>query len=300
MNTAEWPLAVFTLVVQMAAGMMVLSELARLTAGASAKRLFAGRDAVCFALGAAGMLISLAHLGYPLHSPFTIFHVSQSWLSREVLCTGVFVATLAALAAIRYVPPLTRALPFITKIVPLITVASCLIGLATVYAMARVYMLVTVPAWNSPSTLLNFFGAAFLLGALGLGLLTCFNWNMSVPEGKEGRGGWVIATILLGLALGLGLKFLEIPFDVLAGAQQNARGESIMSILATIGMPIFALRLILPILAAAVVARVLIPAFQGEGTGLSAPMATFALIFGMTGELLGRLIFYSTHILMGL
>ncbi|PKU26549.1 dimethyl sulfoxide reductase anchor subunit family protein [Telmatospirillum siberiense] len=300
MNTAEWPLAVFTLVVQMAAGMMVLSELARMRAGAAAKRLFAGRDIVCFALGAVGMLISLAHLGNPLHSPFTIFHLGQSWLSREVLCTGLFVATLAVLVAVRVFPPLTRTIPFLARLVPLITVLSCLAGLATVYAMARVYMLVTVPAWNSPSTLLNFFGAAFLLGSLGIGLLASVNWTVSVPADEKGPGNWVIATILLGLALGLGLKFAEIPFDLLAGAQHNARGESILTILSDIGMPVFALRLVLPVLASALFLRVLIPAFKRDGNGLSAPLAVFALFFGMAGEFLGRLIFYSTHILMGL
>lgn len=300
MNTAEWPLAVFTLAIQMAAGMMVLSELARLAAGEAARRLSAGRDAACFVLGAVGMLISLAHLGNPLHSPFAILHVGQSWLSREILCTALFVGTLAALTAIRYVPMVTRIAPVAGRLLPLVTALSCLIGVMTVHAMAGVYMLVTVPAWNSPSTLVNFFGAAVLLGSLGLGVLACLGWNMGGPEQDDVGSRRVVAIILAGVLVGLGLKFIEVPLDLLAGAAQNARGESIVSVLSEIGWPLFVLRLALPVLAVLVSAAVLIPAFKGARTGLSVPSAGVALVFGLAGEILGRLIFYSTHILIGL
>jgi len=42
-------------------------------------------------------------------------------------------------------------------------------GLALVYAMARVYRLRTVPAWDSALTTLSFFATTVLLGSLGVG-----------------------------------------------------------------------------------------------------------------------------------
>src|SRR5208282_3159384 len=102
------------------------------------------------------LAFSFAHLGTPMHSPFALFNLAHSWLSREILCTSIFLACLVALTVSRHVAA------FRAFAGP-VGVAAFLAGLVTVYVMSRVYTIVTVPAWNSPATLLDFVSAALLL-----------------------------------------------------------------------------------------------------------------------------------------
>lgn len=295
MDIAEWPLVAFTVVIQMAAGLLILSELACLAGGGVAKRLLFRREVLCFLLGAVGMLISLGHLGNPFHSPFTILNAGTSWLSREILCTSFFVGTLAVLSFTRY-----RAA--FAAFSPIVAAVSCLAGLATIFVMARVYMIVTVPSWNTPATMLNFLGTALLLGSLAAGLLACLRWSRTTgtSTGEQGSFGRTIGLILFGTVLGLGLKFIEIPLDLLAGAQTNARGISGISALLAAGLPLLVTRLVLPVLAAALFVWAMAGAFKKGAAGLPTVVTTSALVFALAGEVIGRFFFYSMHVLVGL
>lgn len=295
MDIAEWPLVAFTVVLQMAAGLLIVSELACLAGGAVAKRLLFRREILGFLLGVVGMLISLGHLGNPLHSPFTILNVGTSWLSREILCTSFFVGTLAALSFTRYRPAYAAYSPIVAAV-------SCLAGLATLFVMAKVYMIVTVSSWNTPATMLNFLGTALLLGSLASGLLACLRWGTvgASSTDEQGSRGRMIGLILFGTVLGLGLKFVEIPLDLLAGAQANARGISGISALLAAGLPLFVVRLMLPVAGTALFAWAMAGAFRKGTAGLSTVGTISALVFALAGEVIGRFFFYGMHVLVGL
>lgn len=288
MNFTEWPLAVFTLMLQMLAGLTLIAETARWRNPAGADRSFAGSETMAFGLGAAAMLVSLGHLGNPLHSPFAIFHVASSWLSREILTSSLFVAALGGLALARRRQQFARLAP------PLAALAG-LAGLLAVWSMSRVYMLPTVPAWNTPATPLNFFGSTFLLGGLAAGGLA--GWRADHPAGREqpAAGGWGL--IALFVALGLAMKAVEIPFDLIAGATANARGESVLSLLAVLGWPLYAIRVVLPLAGAAIFIGGLLRRTAGQRISGG---AVTGLAVALAGEMLGRLIFYSSHLLNGL
>ena len=102
-----------------------------------------------------GLLASLAHLGTKKKAFFALRNLRRSWLSREVLFTGLFgigwlIATLASLVWQRG----TMAWMALTAA----------LGLGLVYSMAQVYRLRTVPAWNTWRTNMGFMVSALLLG----------------------------------------------------------------------------------------------------------------------------------------
>lgn len=171
-NFGEWPLVVFTLFGQMAAGIAVLSFL---SGPLSTPILIT----LGFLLGLAG-LGSLLHLGSPMNAWRSIVHLRKSWLSREILMFGLFGASWL----------LSLALPGMGKL-PL---AACGIGL--VYSMSQVYRLRSIPAWDSNRTLMAFTVSAILLGAFGLKAI-----GFLINAGIEFPPFVLIATAGLGSAL---------------------------------------------------------------------------------------------------
>jgi anaerobic dimethyl sulfoxide reductase subunit B (iron-sulfur subunit) len=103
----------------------------------------------------AGMLASLAHLGTKQRAWRALGNLRKSWLSREVLFSGLFgtgwlLSTLASAlwqhSTVEWIG-LTAAL-----------------GLGLVYSMGRVYCLPAIPAWNTWRTTLVFMVSTLLLG----------------------------------------------------------------------------------------------------------------------------------------
>lgn len=78
----EWALAVFTL---------LLAVLTGLLAGHLAGRLTLSWP-LFLATGAAGMLLSAAHLGQRARAWRAALHLDRSWLSREIILSGLFLA----------------------------------------------------------------------------------------------------------------------------------------------------------------------------------------------------------------
>lgn len=139
------PLVVFTLLVQMSAGMTWWSL------------LFPVSFSLLLAIGIVlmlGGLVSLLHLGTPRNAWRAVMHLRKSWLSREVLALGVFGVGWTAWVLERWV--------FSTNFSAWL---NALLGVVLVYSMAQVYRLRAAPAWNSWRT-----GAAFALSAAILGL----------------------------------------------------------------------------------------------------------------------------------
>jgi DMSO reductase anchor subunit len=107
---------------------------------------------LAFPFVALGLLVSLAHLGAPAGAVRALANLRRSWLSREVLLTGVF-----ALAAGVY----GWAAP-----TPVAGAAAAVLGLGALFAQAMVYQLPTRPEWRHWANLLGPFAGAALVGAL--------------------------------------------------------------------------------------------------------------------------------------
>ncbi len=125
------------------------------------------------AFGAFGMLAvtgialgaSVFHLGRPLHAYKALRMWKRSWLSREVLfftLFSVFGASYAALLLASHY--LNFSVPVAARFTFGGTVA--FLGVAGVYASAKIYMVPARPAWNTIRTPLRFFLTGFILGPL--------------------------------------------------------------------------------------------------------------------------------------
>jgi anaerobic dimethyl sulfoxide reductase subunit B (iron-sulfur subunit) len=146
-HASERSLIAFTILVQMAVGATwFLSLMQPFNRGALA--------AITISM-LAGVLASFLHLGTPRNAWRSIRNLRSSWLSREVLCAGLFMASLGGV--------------LITGGIG-IGLAD-VIGLGLIVSMAQVYRLRTVPEWNRWTTTASFFITTLLLGSVLCGAL---------------------------------------------------------------------------------------------------------------------------------
>lgn len=155
----EWPLLIFTLFVQGAAGSAFFMTLL-ICSGRAGKlapsRLLLTLFAICLC-GGVGLLASVFHLGYPLNAFNALRHFSSSWLSREIIFASLFL-TLAGLA---FLAALLK-WPLWKGLIPLATIA----GFVDVYCMGEIYRHTSVVTWTHVNTQLMFFGTVGIAGAV--------------------------------------------------------------------------------------------------------------------------------------
>jgi anaerobic dimethyl sulfoxide reductase subunit B (iron-sulfur subunit) len=167
----EFPLVIFTLLGQMAAGMAAFSIFVQ----PSTLSLLA----IGILLGLGG-LFSFLHLGTKRNAWRALSHLKKSSLSREVLMAILFGASWLASFAEHW---------FLKTHFSLLITA--LIGFGMVYNMASVYHLRAVPIWNTWRTDAAFLMSAGILGLTGVGLLASGTWI------------WVLLVLLLAAQLAL-------------------------------------------------------------------------------------------------
>ncbi len=279
MKLREWPLVLFTVLGQAAAGVAVclvlpLSIFPNWTyiRGLDGLRL-AAPLAICVLLGAA-VLLSLLHLGNPGRAFRALARSGSSWLSREILAELIFGAAAAALAVLAWKIP--RSAAGLTLSVLVVAEAG-----AFVYSMSRIYTIAAVPLWFSPATPVAFVSTSLVLGAL---IGSVLSGTVGAPLGPDQiRFHLAVVTVsLIGLAAALLAAVLYTPrFGIWA------KKESFPVVAPTRGLAVVhAFRLIL--LAAALGLAVL-----AVSTPSSDPWIAAALAVAFVSEVLSRFVFYS-------
>ena len=167
MNFREWPLVLFTVLFQAAAGAATVDWVAGLENGPGGP----GTRLSVFLLAAGAALLSLFHLGRPGRAPRSIGNFRRSWLSREIVLLLAFNAAAAALAADNFLG---------LRVGGILEPIASMIGLAGVFAMSKIYTLPAVPDWNSWRTPSAFFSTAFVLGS-PIAALASGGLNAAVP-----------------------------------------------------------------------------------------------------------------------
>ena len=160
----EWPLAAFTLGIQVASGFAIatmFSDLAIQQPAQSAALRALGISV--FPVVAAGILLSLAHLGRPLSALRALSNCFNSRLSLEVLLTAVFAVAAFGLSFIWWT--------WATSFALLAGATASLLGLAAVIASAAIYRIETKRIWNSGWVTTSFIGSTVLV--VGLARLMC-------------------------------------------------------------------------------------------------------------------------------
>lgn len=168
MNGREWPLVLFTLIGQAAAGLaffliLPLYFFPALTNDRSLAGLRLGAPLMILAILGAAALLSLFHLGNPARAVRVLANTGASWLSKEILAEIILLGALAGLAFLAWKAPDSPA--GITLAVLVVAEAA-----AFVYSMGKIYTIPAVPEWNSAATRVSFFASALGLGSMAAAL----------------------------------------------------------------------------------------------------------------------------------
>jgi anaerobic dimethyl sulfoxide reductase subunit C (anchor subunit) len=160
----EWPLLIFTLLAQAAAGLYLAVVLVRecLAAAKSGEGVTGALKAtrvpalVAGVMLAIGVVISLVHLGTPAGAYRALGNLGSSWLAREILgniCFGLL-WLLAFVLELKQIGGLWTGR------------LAALAGIVLVFVMGELYMASIIPAWMSGYTLVAFLAATLVLGGV--------------------------------------------------------------------------------------------------------------------------------------
>jgi anaerobic dimethyl sulfoxide reductase subunit C (anchor subunit) len=242
------------------------------------------------------MLASLLHLGNPINAPRAIVNFGTSWLSREILF-GVLFAGAGGLFAVMQWRKIST-----FSVRNVIAWVAVLLGLAHVFSMSQIYRLDTQPVWDTVATPITFFTTTLMLGLLAMGAAFVVNYayvKKHTPDCAELQCELLRATlrwISIAAIVSLGVEFVVLPvYIAYLASSKTAVGAAIM--LSGDYSLVLILRLVLAFFGAGILGIFLYQAATTPGkeqTLSNLAYGAFLLVF--SAEVLGRVLFYATHI----
>ena len=148
----EWPLILFTVLSQTAVGAFLVLGCVTLSGKLSKDEDTRLHRSMFFlwALMGLGLMASVMHLGSPFRAFNALNRVGSSWLSNEIFASSLF---FAAGGFYWLLSVLNKGSESVKKALLLLAM---LIGAGFMYAMIKVYLINTVPTWDSVYTPLTF------------------------------------------------------------------------------------------------------------------------------------------------
>ncbi|MCF8033449.1 MAG: dimethyl sulfoxide reductase anchor subunit [Desulfarculaceae bacterium] len=192
----NWSLVWFTLLAQGSVGVVWLSVMGAWIGGAREPGSLLWPMSLALVLSGLGIIGATAHLAKPRLAPNALRNFRQSWLSREVFLVQAFAGMQLLLVLFE--------LWGVQTLFWACGVVACLIGGLALFAMTRVYLLRTVPVWNTMATPLEFVGSTLLLGGGFIALLTVL-----IPQDHSNREPFLLVAVI-SIGLGLLLKLTSI------------------------------------------------------------------------------------------
>ena len=286
----EWSLVSFTLLAQMAVGIILVGEclLARTTD--SAQRLSIRRQSlVSLVLLSLGALLSLGHTGNPVNAYNTILNILYSWLSREIVMVGLTGLALLYLAWLRIRPqehPSERR----------VALVAVLCGFVLIAVMGQVYRLPVAPAWNNYSGTLLFFASALVLGAFWFGFVFSL-WRTEQTGGQfSGSKDRIVPVILFAVA---GFALVAISLPLALSGQGAVVNEGTANIPALCLVWSLVLRIALLALALMLFLWLMLRSAMYGKSLMSLGMG-FVFLLAFAAEFFGRTLFYLSYARIGL
>jgi len=306
MNLGEWPLIVFTILGQMSVGsFLVLGVIyfyARKKAGVEqADRM---SDIALLAIGPIiilGLIGSILHLNSPLNAWASIGNIGTSWLSREILFGLLFAVSGGIYAILQW----RKIGSFSIRII--FAILAAIFGIGLVYSMAALYMLDIQPAWNTFATPILFFTTTLLLGALAVGAALVANYNYlrrkdpACAEAQCETLRGAMRGIALIAVIALGIELITIPLYLAYLASQGGVATQSAAMYLSDYAVIFVLRLVLVFVGAGVLGLFLYQNALSPGRErFLAGFAYAAFAAVLVAEVMGRFLFYATHMRIGI
>ncbi|MBK9210450.1 MAG: dimethyl sulfoxide reductase anchor subunit [Anaerolineales bacterium] len=178
MNVREWALPVYTILMQLAVGAFAILWLIRYLAGSKFSvqeidRIISNPILVIAFTAVVAMGGAHFHLSKPFHSYLAVLNFKSSWLSREIVFSLLFFMSTMSVLYLTYFQTHRRSL--ITGLGWL----AIMFGSVLIYCMARIYLIPTQVAWNSPTVVLSFYTTTLLLGIMAIACLMVLDLKFS-------------------------------------------------------------------------------------------------------------------------
>ncbi len=307
MTLREWALPVYTILMQLATGAIFILWVIRglkpsRLPGASLDRILRRPVLVVFLTILFAVIGSHFHLSSPLLSFLAILNFRHSWLSREILFTILMFLTCAALLDQIWKPGGKYA-AFVSGL----GWTTVLFGCAAVFSMACIYLLPTQASWNHWSTILIFFCTSLVVGitsATALLVMDAVFTRQHEQDLAEDRLLILKRSFkwLVGLAAGAFLAVVFINVLLIVNSDRSSTLTQVsLSLLLELYRPLLAVRFLM------LFAGVGIFAYSGDQllkdrkslVDLVIPIY-LACLFSIIAEILGRFLFYASHIRLGI
>ncbi|MEW6717352.1 MAG: DmsC/YnfH family molybdoenzyme membrane anchor subunit [Chloroflexota bacterium] len=306
MNVREWSLILFTILGQMSVGaflfLVVVYFYANRKAGAEEANRFGDRALYAILpVMVLAFLASFLHLGKIANAPKAVTNLATSWLSREILF-GVLFAVVAFLFAFLQWRKIGS---FAVR--SIVAVITGLVGIALVYSMSAIYMMETQPAWNTFATPAQFATTTLLLGMLALGAAFVANYAYvakKVPEHVETQSKLLLSVmrwVATGSVVLLGVEFIIIPIYLSLLASMGGEAAQTASLMISNFGVVFGFRLFLVFLGAGILCVFIFKNALGPGKEKALSYFAYsAFVLVLAAEILGRFLFYATHVQIGI
>lgn len=274
----EWPLMLFTVLGQSVAGALIVTGMSWCATkeAAARQRLVHALFFLWLVMGL-GFLASTLHLGSPLRALNSLNRVGASGLSNEIAAGALFFAVGGLWWLLVVLGKMPQAL---SKIWLLVSMA---LGVLFVHAMTRVYLIATVPTWNSGYTTLAFWLTVLLAGPL-FGALLLRMAGIAFNGALLARISVLALLVTVAVIILQGMSLTNIHSSVQQAAALVPDYASLQVwriVLLTVGLGCW-----------------ICPLIRGREPQTAGLAAGLALV--VAGEIIGRGLFYGLHMTVGM
>ncbi len=305
MNLREWALPVYTIMIQMSVGMLLVLWILRsfesgVKNSALVDRIIRDPLLVIITTIVIGLVGAHFHLSRPFLSFLAVRNFATSWLSREIVFTIIYSLLTACLWGLQWFQigsfRLRTAVGWL----------AILFGFVTIYCMGHIYLLPTQAAWNVPTTIPAFFGSMLLLGVMAQATVLIMDLRFTQVRQDESMAEWslIITRAVKRLAVAaLGALLVVVLINALH-LYSMFSGPDLAQMSYELLMELYKPLLVARFVMLAGVGYLIIPVARmpvtGKTVGELFTLAYLACLLAIVAEALGRFLFYASHIRIGL
>ena len=306
MNVREWALPVYTILMQLTVGSLFVLWMIRSLANSKFShqeidRIIRNPIFVIAFTAVVAMGGSHFHLSKPFHSFLAVLNFKSSWLSREIVFTLLFFLTTMSLLYLTYFRTYHR------RLITVLGWLAIFFGVILIYCMARIYLLPTQVAWNSNMVILSFYTTSLVVGVMAIACLMVLDLKFAEIQKTDDveLREEVIRYSFSGLAFMTVLLIFARILTLFVQMQELAQGDLIartsLRLLLELYQPLLFMRLIFIVFAAVYfsISVYRICRWQLSPQKLMMPVYLSCLLI-LVGEIIGRFLFYATHIRVGI
>ncbi|MCA9194609.1 MAG: dimethyl sulfoxide reductase anchor subunit [Planctomycetales bacterium] len=185
----HWPLAAMLVLTQASIGLLIVSCLSEgmrsamqssnFVTGPATEQIW-WNSSIALLVAILGLAVAPLHLGQPLRAWRVFLGLRRSWLSREAVLLGCFVAILAGAIGVhwfdRIYPSNNPLMSWPMRIEDGLLMLALIFGLAGVFSSGMIYVATRRELWDLEKTMVRFCGTAMLTGLVIASSLTAQVW----------------------------------------------------------------------------------------------------------------------------